>query len=297
VNILDTIGNTPLLKLNSISQAEVYAKAEFFNPGGSIKDRVAKNMIETAQKVGKVDANTTIIEPTSGNTGIGLALVCAIKNLKLILTMPESMSIERIKLLLAYGAKIELTPAAMGMKGAIEKAKSLNQSIKNSIILNQFENMANPDIHRKTTAIEILKDMKHIDIFVTGVGTGGTITGIGEVLKKQFPEIKIVAVEPKNSAVLNHKRAGVHKIQGIGAGFVPKILNLDIIDEIITISDEEAFENARMLPKQEGILVGISSGANIAATKLLAKNNPSKTILTILPDSGERYLSTELYHA
>ena len=298
-DITELIGNTPLVRLNKISKesgAEVFGKCEFMNPSNSVKDRIGLNMIEDAIKRKLIDHQSTIIEPTSGNTGIGLASICASKGINLILTMPESMSVERRKLLEFLGAKIVLTPAKNGMQGAIDKAKELQKKDENSIILQQFANEANPQIHRETTALEIYNDLDgKIDIFVASIGTGGTITGIGEVLKKKNPNIKIYAVEPANSAVLSGKQAGVHKIQGIGAGFIPKILNREIYDEIVTIDDNEAFEASRELAKNEGLMVGISSGANIAATKKIAQKNPNKIIVTILCDTAERYLSTELF--
>jgi cysteine synthase A len=287
LNIVDFVGNTPLIKVCPY----IYAKAEFFNPAGSIKDRVAKQMIFDAIKSKKIDKNSVIIEPTSGNTGIGLAFVCAKMGIKAIIVMPESMSIERRKIISSFGAKVELSPSSLGMKGAIKRAKELNRQIKNSIILDQFSNPSNPKAH-KQTAKEILKDLKKIDIFVAGVGTGGTISGVGEVLKKRVKNIKIVALEPKNSAILSGKKPGIHKIEGIGAGFVPKVLNTKIIDKVITISDEEAFLQSQKLAKS-GIFAGISSGANIAGAKKLLKMYPKKNIVTILPDTKERYLSLE----
>jgi len=268
------------------------------NPGGSVKDRIGKNMIEEALKRGLINENSTVIEPTSGNTGIALASICAAKGIKLILTMPESMSLERRKLLSALGAKLELTPAKDGMKGAIKRAEELHKTIENSIILQQFENPDNPDIHRKTTAKEILRDTEeNVDIFVAAVGTGGTITGTGEVLKESLPDIKIVAVEPKESPVLAGGKPGPHKIQGIGAGFIPKILNTKIYDEVIEVSNEDAYETSRRIAKEEGILVGISAGANVYAAMQVAKRpeNRGKIVVTILCDTGERYLSTELF--
>jgi len=300
-DISELIGNTPLVKLNFASRetgCTILGKCEFMNPGGSVKDRIGKNMIEEALKRKNLDKNSTVIEPTSGNTGIALASICAAKGIKLILTMPESMSLERRKLLSALGAKLELTPAKDGMKGAIKRAEELHREIENSIILQQFENPDNPDIHRKTTAKEILRDTEeNIDIFVAAIGTGGTITGTGEVLKEQIPNIKIVAVEPKDSAVLIGKKPGPHKIQGIGAGFIPKILNRKIYDEVIEVSNERAYETSRRIAKEEGILVGISAGANVYAAMQVAKRpeNRGKIVVTILCDTGERYLSTELF--
>ena len=298
-NITQLIGNTPLVKLNTLSNetnSTIIGKCEFMNPTSSVKDRIGFNMIDSAIIMGKINKNTTVIEPTSGNTGIALASICASLGIKLILTMPESMSLERRKILAAFGATIELTEASKGMNGAIEKAKELNESIDESIILQQFENLANPDIHRRTTAVEIFNDTDgKIDIFVASVGTGGTLTGTSEVLKQMIPDIKIVAVEPENSAVLSGEDSGEHKIQGIGAGFIPKILNRDIYDEIVKVSDEDAFKTSRELAKNEGLLVGISSGANAFAAKKVAEQNPGKTIVTILCDTGERYLSSELF--
>ncbi len=296
----NSIGNTPLLKLDRIGQninCSILAKQESRNPLGSVKDRIAKSMIEAGIDDGFINQETTIIEPTSGNTGLGLALVCAGKGLRLILTMPESMSLERRMLLGHLGAKLVLTPAAGGMKGAIEKAEELLDKTANSFMPNQFNNPANPLIHRTTTAEEIWAQSKgEVDIFVAGVGTGGTITGVGEVLKKKKPGIQIVAVEPFDSPVLSGGKPGPHKIQGIGAGFVPKILNRDIIDTIITVKSDDAIQCARKLATSEGLLCGISSGAAAwAALKLAAlPENNKKTIVTVLPDTGERYLSTDL---
>jgi len=298
-NITDLIGNTPLIKLNKVSKqtnATIIGKCEFMNPSSSVKDRIGFNMIDDAMKKGLINENTTLIEPTSGNTGIALASVCASLNIKLILTMPESMSIERRKVLAALGAQLELTDKALGMNGAITKAEELQKSIENSLILQQFSNPANPDIHRKTTALEILKDTdKKIDIFIAAIGTGGTLTGTGEILKKEIPGIKIIAVEPVDSAVLSGGKGGPHKIQGIGAGFIPDALNTEIYDEVIKVSNEDAFAMAKELAKDEGLLVGISAGANVFVAREVAKQNPGKTIVTILCDTGERYLSTELF--
>ncbi len=298
-NITDLIGNTPLIKLNKISEqtdATIIGKCEFLNPTSSVKDRIGFNMINDALEKGLINENSTIIEPTSGNTGIALASICASLNIKLILTMPESMSIERRKVLSALGAKLELTPKEKGMAGAIEKADQLAKEIENGFVLQQFSNPSNPDIHRKTTALEIYNDMDgKIDFFVASIGTGGTITGTGEVLKEKIPTIQIIAVEPKDSAILSGGNPGPHKIQGIGAGFVPRVLNEDIYSEIIQVSNEDAFNTARELAKSEGLLVGISAGANVFAASLIAKQNPGKTVVTILCDTGERYLSTELY--
>jgi len=298
-NILDTVGNTPMVRLNRVvpeGAATVYAKLESFNPMSSVKDRIAKAMIETAERKGKVTKDTTIIEPTSGNTGIGLAMVCAVKGYKLILTMPETMSIERRKLLAALGAQLVLTPGPDGMKGALKKADELAASTPNSFVPQQFENKANPWIHRKTTAKEIVRAVDTIDAFVAGVGTGGTITGVGQVLKRKFPDVKIVAVEPEDSPVLSGGKPGPHKIQGIGAGFVPSVLDTKIYDSIIKVPTKDAVETARALAKMEGLLMGISSGAAVfAAIKVAKELGPGKTVVVVLPDTGERYLSTELF--
>ncbi len=299
-SIEELIGNTPLVKLNYLSQlsgATILGKCEFMNPTSSVKDRIAMNMINEALASGKITRETTIIEPTSGNTGIGLASICAAKSLKLILTMPESMSIERRKILTHLGAKIVLTPAAEGMGGAISKATELAKEI-DGYVLQQFKNPNNPEIHRKTTAIEILKDTNNqLDYFVAAVGTGGTLTGTSEVLKEHLPKLKAVAVEPSNSPVLSGGNSGPHKIQGIGAGFVPEILNTSIYDEVIQVSDENAIKFAKEVAIQEGLLIGISSGANIAATFKIASRteNRGKTFVTILCDTAERYLSTDLF--
>jgi len=278
-NIGDLVGNTPIIKLKS----GIYAKCEFMNPTSSIKDRIGLNMIKQAFKDKSIDKNTTIIEPTSGNTGIALASQCASFGLKLILTMPKSMSQERRDLLEALGATLVLTPASDGMTGAINKANQLAKSIENSIVLQQFENPNNPSIHETTTAIEILKDMdKNIDIFVVAVGTGGTLSGTSKILKKHLPNIKIIAVEPTNSAVISGQNANAHKIQGIGAGFIPKNLDINLIDEIVTVSDDNAISTSRKLAKEEGLLVGISSGANIYASLNIQKKYPMKNIVTIL---------------
>lgn len=293
--VINLIGNTPLVRINSFSKnAEILAKAEFLNPSHSIKDRTAFSMIDDAIKKGKIDKNTTIIEPTSGNTGVGLAMVCAYYGLKLILTMPSSMSIERQKLLKIYGAKLVLTDPSLGMKGAVEESKNIASKTTNSFIPSQFENPANPKIHELTTAREILKDTDgKVDIFVAGFGTGGTVSGVGKALKNYNPNIKVVAVEPLSSPLLTKKEAGSHKIQGIGANFVPKNLDKGVIDEFLDISDEDAFNATKDLATKEGLLVGISSGANVFAANLLAKRdeNKDKTIVTILCDTGERYLS------
>lgn len=299
-NLLSLIGKTPLVKLNRINggSAEIYAKVEYFNPGGSVKDRIAIAMIETAEKEGLISKDTVIIEPTSGNTGIGLAWVSAVKGYRLILAMPETMSLERRTLLKAYGAELVLTPGSEGMKGAVRKAEELKQQYENAFIPQQFKNFSNPEIHRLTTAQEILNDTDgQVDIFVAGVGTGGTVTGVGEILKKNNPDIRIVAVEPEASAVLSGNMPGPHRIQGIGAGFIPEILNLDVIGEIIKVSNDNAIETARNLARQEGLLVGISSGAAaFAALQLSRKDeNRGKRIVVVLPDTGERYLSAGLY--
>lgn len=300
-NITSLIGNTPIVRLHNLDKelyGEIYGKCEFMNPSSSIKDRIAFNMITSALTDGRINKETHIIEPTSGNTGIGLASICASMGLKLTLTMPESMSLERRQLIGAYGANIVLTPATLGMTGAVNKAKELSQLDANSIVLDQFSNPDNPLTHEKTTAYEILNDMdKMIDIFVAGVGTGGTISGVGKVLKQKIEDVKIVAVEPFSSNVLSGGTPGPHKIQGIGAGFIPKTLNTSIYDEIITIENNEAINMAKEIAKKEGILVGISSGANVAAAIKLASRpeNKGKRIITILCDSGERYLSTGMF--
>ncbi|WAM32999.1 cysteine synthase A [Caldicellulosiruptor morganii] len=301
-SITELIGKTPLVRLNKLSKdlnCEIVAKIEYFNPGGSVKDRIGLAMIEDAEKKGLINKDTVIVEPTSGNTGIALAMVCAVKGYKLILTMPETMSIERRKLLRAYGAEIVLTPGEKGMKGAIEKAFEIYNSTPNAFMPQQFENLANPEIHRRTTALEIWNDTNgQVDIFVAGVGTGGTITGVGEVLKEKKPDVKIVAVEPFDSAVLSGEMPRPHKIQGIGAGFVPKVLNTKIYDQIIKVKSEDAFEMSRYLAREEGILVGISSGAALYAAVEVAKKseNKKKMIIVLLPDTGERYLSTDLFN-
>lgn len=302
-SITELIGSTPLLRLNKYVRergldAEIIAKLEYLNPAGSVKDRVALNMVIDAEERGLLKAGGTIIEPTSGNTGIGLALVAAARGYKLILTMPETMSEERRRLIKAYGAEIVLTPGAEGMSGAIKRAEELKNSIEGSIIAGQFENPANPEAHRKTTAQEILRDAGKVDFFVAGVGTGGTITGVGQVLKKHYPEVKIVAVEPAGSPVLSKGEKGPHGIQGIGAGFVPKALDTSVYDEVMTVTDEEALAEGRFLARTEAFLTGISSGAALFAARRVAerKENAGKRILVLLPDSGDRYLSTALFN-
>ena len=302
-SITDTIGGTPLVELKNIEKkfnlkAKIIAKVEFFNPGGSVKDRIAKAMLDEAEAKGLVNKDTVIIEPTSGNTGIGLCMVGASRGLRVIIAMPETMSVERRNLMKAYGAELVLTDGSKGMKGAIAKAEELAKEIPNSFIPSQFTNMANPEIHYKTTGKELFEDTDgNIDFFVAGVGTGGTISGTGKYLKEKKPSIKVVAVEPETSPVLSKGTPGPHKIQGIGAGFVPDTLNTSIYDEIITISNEEAFEKGRESARTEGLLVGISSGAALAAAIKLAQRpeNEGKTIAVLLPDTGERYLSTAMF--
>lgn len=301
-SFLDLVGNTPLVRVNNLIKkdelkADVLAKLEYFNPAGSVKDRITKEMIQDALEKGLINENTTLIEPTSGNTGIGLSAVATALNLKIIITMPETMSVERRNLMKAYGAELVLTPGSEGMKGAIAKAKELASQIENSFIPGQFENPANPTAHYKTTGPEIYEQTEgKIDIFVAGVGTGGTISGIGKYLKEKNPEVKVVAVEPASSPVLSTGKGGAHKIQGIGAGFVPETLDTKIYDEIITVENEDAFATGKEMAKTEGILVGISSGAALYAAKELAKReeNAEKTIVVLLPDGGDRYLSTPL---
>lgn len=302
-DINSTVGSTPLVHLNKITDgldAEIFAKVEFFNPLGSVKDRIGISMIEAAEANGLIRADTTIVEPTSGNTGIALAFVCAVKNYNLILTMPDTMSIERRKLLKHLGAKLVLTPGSDGITGAIAKAQEILKDTPNAYMPDQFSNPANPEIHRKTTAEEIWRDTDgKVDIFVSGVGTGGTITGVSEVIKARKPSFKAVAVEPADSPVLSGGQAGPHKIQGIGAGFIPDVLNTEIIDETITVTNEQAFETARRLAVLEGILCGISSGAAVWAALDQARRpgNRGKHIVVVLPSTGERYLSTDLFVA
>ncbi|AEE95623.1 cysteine synthase A [Mahella australiensis] len=299
-NVLELIGGTPIVKLHRLVEpnyADVYVKLESFNPGGSVKDRIAYSMIQAAEEQGLLKAGSVIVEPTSGNTGIGLAMIGAAKGYKVILVMPETMSLERRSLLKAYGAELVLTPGTEGMSGAIRKAEELKQQHPEYFIPQQFENPANPDIHRKTTAIEIFEQMDgHIDAFVAGVGTGGTITGVGEALKQRIPSIKIIAVEPAKSPVLSGGKPGPHGIQGIGAGFVPKVLDRDIIDDIVAVKDEDAMNTARRMAHEEGILVGISSGAAVFAALQQAKALGSgHSVVAVAPDTGERYLSTPLF--
>ncbi|MCX7709137.1 MAG: cysteine synthase A [Clostridia bacterium] len=302
-NLTELIGNTPLLELGNYSKknavdAKLVAKLEYFNPAGSVKDRIGYAMIQDAEDKGLLNKDTVIIEPTSGNTGVGLAFVAAAKGYKLILTMPESFSIERRNLLKALGAELVLTPGADGMRGAIQKAEELAKENPNSFIPQQFKNPANPAMHRKTTAEEIWRDTDgQVDIFVAGVGTGGTVTGVGEVLKSKKADVKIVAVEPYDSPVISGGNPGVHRIQGIGAGFIPEVLNKEIIDEIVKVKNEDAFDTSRKVAKSEGLLVGISSGAALYAATEIAKRpeNKGKTIVVLLPDTGERYLSTPLF--
>ena len=301
-SFLDLVGQTPIVRVNNLIKkdelkADVLAKLEYFNPAGSVKDRIAKEMILDALEKGLINENTTLIEPTSGNTGIGLSAVTTALNLKIIITMPETMSVERRNLMKAYRAELVLTPGSEGMKGAIAKAKELASQIENSFIPGQFENPANPTAHYKTTGPEIYEQTEgKVDIFVAGVGTGGTISGIGKYLKEKNPEVKVVAVEPASSPVLSTGKGGAHKIQGIGAGFVPETLDTKIYDEIITVENEDAFATGKEMAKTEGILVGISSGAALYAAKELAKReeNAGKTIVVLLPDGGDRYLSTPL---
>jgi cysteine synthase A len=299
-NILEAIGNTPLISINRIpgpGAAEILAKVESLNPGGSVKDRIALAMIEDAERSGELKPGSVVIEPTSGNTGIGLAMVCAVKGYGCVLTMPETMSLERIYILKAYGAEVVLTPGGQGMKGAIKKAEELRRKRPGSFMPQQFRHLANPKAHRETTAREILAQTKGaLDAFVAGVGTGGTITGVGEVLKKHDPRIRVIAVEPEASAVLSGKEHGSHKIQGIGAGFVPDILNRGVIDEIITVSDRDAYEAAKLLSRKEGLFCGPSSGAALVGALKVAKALGSgKRVVTVFPDTGERYFSITQY--
>ncbi|MCP4135776.1 MAG: cysteine synthase A [bacterium] len=300
-DITETVGKTPLIRLNRMTEglhAEVVAKVESFNPMSSVKDRIGFSMVEEAEKKGLITQNSIIVEPTSGNTGIALAFISAARGYKLILAMPDTMSIERRKLLQALGAELVLTPGSEGMPGSIRKAEEIVAENENAVMLQQFKNPANPGIHRRTTAVEILEDTDgKLDFFVSGIGTGGTITGVGERLKEENPGIKIIAVEPKDSAILSGEKSGPHRIQGIGAGFVPDVLNTEIYDEIIAVSNDEAGETARRIAKEEGILVGISSGAALYAALKIGKRaeNRDKRIVVLLPDSGERYLSTWLF--
>ncbi len=299
-NITQLIGETPLVRLNRVSDgqgAQIFAKVEFFNPGGSVKDRICLSMIEAAERDGQLHPGGTLVEPTSGNTGIGLALVAAVRGYKLVLVMPESMSMERASLLSSYGAQLVLTPAWEGMRGAIKEAEAILEQNPGYFMPNQFSNPANPEAHRRTTGPEILEALGgRIDAFVAGVGTGGTITGVGEILKAKNPKTMIVAVEPAASAVLSGGEPGPHKIQGIGAGFIPQVLNRNIIDRVITVTDDDAYKMAKQLARQEGLLVGISSGANALAAQQIARElGPGKTVVTILPDTGERYISIEKY--
>jgi cysteine synthase A len=302
-SLTELIGNTPLLELGNFSKKNnlkrnLVAKLEYFNPAGSAKDRVGYALIKDAEERGLIKPGTVIIEPTSGNTGVGLAMTAAVRGYRLILTMPETMSLERRKLLSAFGAEIMLTPGQEGMEGAIRRAEELAQQIKGSFIPQQFKNPANPEIHKKTTGVEIWRDTEgRVDIFVASVGTGGTLTGVGEVLKENNPQVKIIAVEPFGSPVLSGGKPGLHKIQGIGAGFIPEILKQELIDEVVTVKDEEAYEACRSLAKEEGLLVGVSSGAAVSGALQIAARpeNEDKLIVALLPDTGERYLSSDLF--
>ncbi|SHF50458.1 cysteine synthase [Caldanaerobius fijiensis DSM 17918] len=301
-NIVELIGRTPIVRLNKVvseDEAEVLVKLESFNPGGSVKDRIAFNMIRRAEESGKLKPGMTIVEPTSGNTGIGLAMICAVKGYRLILVMPDTMSIERRNLLASYGAELILTPGIEGMKGALKKVEELLESHNDYIMLNQFENPANPEIHELTTGQEILKATKgELDAFVAGVGTGGTISGVGRVLKRSNSNIKVYAVEPETSAVLSGEKPGPHRIQGIGAGFIPQTLDRNVVDEVIKVNDQKAFEMSLRLAREEGILCGISSGANVlAAIQVAQQLGKGKRVVTVLPDTGERYLSMHRYFA
>jgi cysteine synthase A len=298
-SILDTIGRTPVIRLSRMipkTSASVYAKIEAFNPMGSVKDRIAKGMIEDAERRGLIHAGSTIVEPTSGNTGIGLAMVCAVRGYHLILTMPDTMSMERRRLLRALGAELVLTPGGRGMMGAIERAEEVLKSVPDSITLQQFKNQSNPETHSRTTALEIVDAFDSLDAFVAGVGTGGTISGVGRVLRKEFPGIRVVAVEPADSAVLSGRAPGPHNIQGIGAGFVPEVLDTKVYDSVMTVTADDAAKTTRELAKTEGVFVGISSGAAaFAAMKIARELGPRKVVLVMLPDTGERYLSTDLF--
>ena len=298
-NVMDAIGNTPVVRLRSITpenSADIYAKLESLNPMGSVKDRIAKGMIEEGERNGLIGEGTVIVEPTSGNTGIGLAMVCAVRGYRLILTMPDTMSVERRRLLCALGAELVLTPGALGMKGAVERAEELAQSNRNSFMPQQFKNPANPDTHERTTGREIADTFDSLDGFVAGVGTGGTITGVGRVLRQRFPKIRIVAVEPDESAVLSGDEPGTHGIQGIGAGFVPEVLDTSMYDEVIRVTTDDAVKTARALARTEGLLAGVSGGAAAcAALRLGERLGPGKSVLFILPDTGERYFSTDLF--
>ena len=299
-SVLELIGNTPLIRLGRMAEprmASILVKVEHFNPGGSVKDRICLSMIEDAESRGLLKPGSTVVEPTSGNTGIGLAMICAVKGYKIILTMPETMSAERIQILKSYGADVVLTPAKEGMIGAVKRAEAIAKQTPRAFMPQQFMNPANPEAHRRTTAQEILRATEgELDAFVAGVGTGGTITGVGEVLKKKHPKVRIVAVEPKSSPVLSGGAPGPHMIQGIGAGFVPQVLNRAVIDEIITVSDEQAYEASRRLAREEGLYVGISAGAACwAALKVAKELGAGKTVVTVLPDTGERYISVHPY--